>query len=63
MNVHDKDKLLNYEEMAAYLRISTQALRQRVSKGTIPFLKMGKTVRFRKSTIDEWMVVAHDPKD
>jgi excisionase family DNA binding protein len=45
------DGLLSKKEVAARLRISPRTLDQWMRKKRIPFLKIGKTVRFRFSAV------------
>ena len=47
--------LLTYEEAANLLRLNTQTLRFWVSKGKIPYLKIGSTVRFSKPLLEEYI--------
>jgi len=39
--------LLTKKELAPHLRVGTRTVDQWMRKGRIPFLKIGKTVRFR----------------
>jgi excisionase family DNA binding protein len=47
------ERLINCEELAEYLSVAPQTIRIWVSKKKIPFLKIGSTVRFSQSQIDE----------
>ena len=47
------DGLLSKSEVAARLRISPRTLDQWMRKKRVPFLKIGKTVRFRFSDVLE----------
>ena len=53
---------LSYAHAAAYLDITVEALKHRVKRGTVPawcWTRMGgKSIRFIKSALDEWMVPA-----
>ncbi len=49
------DKPWNYEEAAAYLGCSPLTLRTWVSKRQIPFVKVGRLVRFRKPDLDSYL--------
>ncbi|MDZ7793593.1 MAG: helix-turn-helix domain-containing protein [Spirochaetia bacterium] len=51
----DNEALLTYKEIASYLRISPVTLRRYVSEGRIPYLKIGRSVRFRKEHVDTWL--------
>lgn len=45
------EEFLNSEEAAKYLGISTQSLLNRVSSGKIPFYKLGRLNRYKKSEL------------
>jgi len=51
------DRLLDYLELCAYLKISSSTLRQWVAQGRIPHLKLanGKLVRFSFMQIKSWL--------
>ena len=55
------DGYLTLPHAAAYLDLTVEALRQRVKRGTVPawcWTRMGGSIRFIKSALDEWMVPA-----
>ena len=50
------DDLLSMEELAAYLGgVSKDWVYQRTAKNEIPFMKVGRLVKFRRSDIDQWL--------
>ena len=49
------DKLFNVKEAAQYLDIAPQTLYGYTSNRTIPFIKKGKKLYFRKSDLDKWL--------
>ncbi len=49
-------KLLNYQEAAEILNLSPQTLRQWVSGERIPFIKLGKAVRFSQEMINNMIM-------
>jgi len=49
------DKLFNVKEAAEYLDIAPQTLYGYTSNRTIPFIKKGKKLYFRKSDLDKWL--------
>ena len=51
----DGVRYLSVEMAARYLGISATALRQRVARRTIPFIKDRKTVRFDMVDLDNFM--------
>jgi excisionase family DNA binding protein len=49
------DEVMDYKGAAAYLKMAAGTLRHKVMKGTIPFFKIGSSVRFSKNDIDAWL--------
>lgn len=47
-----EDRLMTEEEAADYLRIKSRQLYNWRIKGHIPFIRIGRALRFRKSAID-----------
>ena len=62
VNISDRKKsfedseveILTLEEAAAFLKVTKRMLYARVQKRTIPFLKIGKLIRFEKQALLEW---------
>jgi excisionase family DNA binding protein len=50
-----RDKLFNVREASEYLDIAPQTLYGYTSNRTIPFIKKGKKLYFRKCDLDEWL--------
>ena len=48
-------QLLNYSDLADYLKMSEHTLRRFVMERKIPFTKIGKCVRFSPGAISEWI--------
>jgi excisionase family DNA binding protein len=53
---------MTLEEVAAYLKLKPQTLYTWAQERKIPAAKLGKEWRFRKSIIDEWMLMQMDKK-
>lgn len=51
----DNVRFLSIERAADYTSFSVDALYKRVSDGTIPFIKVGRLLRFDKQKLDRWM--------
>ncbi len=51
----EDDTLLTVKTLARYLGVSDQWVYERVHLHEIPFIKLGKFPRFRKSDIDRWL--------
>jgi len=51
----DELDLLNVQELSKLLKISEHTLRHSVMYRRIPFIKVGRLVRFDRSTIKTWL--------
>ena len=49
------DTLFTVKSLARYLETSTKWVYERVQLKEIPYIKVGKHVRFKKSDIDRWL--------
>jgi excisionase family DNA binding protein len=49
------EKYLTIEEVCDILRVKKHYVYALTSQRRIPFLKMGRFLRFRKEDIDEWL--------
>lgn len=49
------EKLLDTREASEFLKISIPTIYKRTMKNTIPFLRVGKCLRFRKSELITWL--------
>jgi len=50
-----EDALFTVETLAEYLQVSKQWVYEKVHCNEIPYYKVGKYPRFRKSKIDKWL--------
>lgn len=48
-------ELMNVEELSNYLNVNISWIYERTSKKKLPFIKVGKYVRFNKDQIDQWL--------
>lgn len=48
-------RFFNAKELATYLGLSEETIRKRAQRGTIPFSKFGKSLRFDIRKIDTWI--------
>lgn len=60
MNVQEKEVelegvVMTVHEVAKYLRLSEAKVYQMTRKGHVPAIRLGKTWRFRKDLLDEWL--------
>ncbi|WP_413569177.1 helix-turn-helix domain-containing protein [Bdellovibrio sp. HCB117] len=49
------NQLFSYKEAARYLRLSEVYLRKLKAKGKIPFVEVGRGIRFRVSSLNAWI--------
>jgi len=57
-----ENDILTLEEVAAYLKLKPQTIYTWAQDKKIPAAKLGKEWRFKKSIIDEWIVLQMDEK-
>ena len=55
------DKLMTYEEVAKLLNLSERYIAKLVALGEIPPIKIGKSVRFNPTKIQEWVERKSNP--
>ncbi len=57
-NSHDSkhNELMTVEELASYLGVKKQWVYEKTHLNIIPYYKVGKYPRYRKSKIDEWLL-------
>ena len=48
-------RILTVREVAEYLRLSEAKVYRLVNEGQLPVVRLGKTWRFRKDLLDEWL--------
>lgn len=51
----EEDRLFTVKTLAQYLEVSPQWVYERVHLKEVPYIKMGKFPRFKKSDVDRWM--------
>jgi excisionase family DNA binding protein len=54
-NLISEEKLLTKEDIANYLNVSIKKIDRLVSMEEIPFLKIGRNVRFSKTRVLAWI--------
>jgi excisionase family DNA binding protein len=50
------DELLTSQELAKYLKLNQATVIRKAQKGEIPAIRIGKQLRFNKSSIDSWLL-------
>jgi excisionase family DNA binding protein len=50
-----EDTIFDVQGLAQYLKVGKQWVYEKVHQGSIPYYKVGKYPRFRKSKIDDWL--------
>ena len=51
-------EVLTVEQAAKYLQLHPQVLYRHIRRGTVPVSRVGKTIRFKKSVLDQWLADA-----
>ena len=51
----DSNTLMTVDEAAAYLRLASWTLRHWVCKKKIPFVRLGRSVRFRRKDLERFV--------
>lgn len=54
-NMKEDLKVLTVHEVAEYLRMSEAKVYRLVKEGRLPVVRIGKTWRFRKDLLDNWL--------
>jgi excisionase family DNA binding protein len=52
---HTFDGLMDVADVAAYTRLSTHTIRKHAQRGTIPVVRLGRRILFRRDEIDAWI--------
>ncbi len=62
-NSHDSkhNELMTVEELADYLKVKKSSIYDKVHNKSIPFLKHGNSLRFRRKHIDLWLQNPYHP--
>jgi excisionase family DNA binding protein len=55
------NELMTVEEVADYLKVKRSSIYDKVHSRTIPFLKNGSSLRFRRKHIDLWLLNPYHP--
>ncbi len=51
----NKPILLNVQEAANYLQVSTRFIREQIKRGNLSFLKLGNRYRFSPADLQKWI--------
>ena len=51
----DIPEVMTAEQAAAYLNVSPKSVQRRMDRKSIPFVKVGRLRRLRKSDLDLWL--------
>ena len=64
MEIQNDEALWEVEDVAGYLKVSERTVQRKVSDKAIPFVRIGRFVRFRPEAIREWAAAQEiDPQD
>jgi len=56
VNVPSEASVLTVHDVAEYLRLSEAKVYRMAREGAVPAFRLGKSWRFRKDLIDDWMI-------
>ncbi len=56
------NELMTAEELAGYLKVKKSSIYDKVHTKSIPFLKHGNSLRFRRKHIDLWLQNPYHPE-
>ncbi len=64
-NSHDtsSDELMDVKALADYLKVKKQWVYEKTHMNTIPYYKVGKYPRYKKSKIDAWLLEKENRKN
>jgi excisionase family DNA binding protein len=51
----EEDAVFDKEALAQYLRVDVSWINKQITLRSIPYLKIGKYTRFKRSHIDKWL--------
>lgn len=54
-NAENKDRLWTVKDVAAFLCVSENTVRNKVAAETIPFIRVGALIRFDPADIRRWL--------
>src|SRR5438105_15377521 len=54
-NVSPYPEIMTIEQAAAYLQLHPQVVYRHVRAGTLPVSRIGRTIRFKKSVLDQFL--------
>ncbi|MDQ6755322.1 MAG: helix-turn-helix domain-containing protein [Bacteroidota bacterium] len=57
-----EESLLNVKDVSSYLKVDSNIIYTACSKGELPFIKIGKSYKFKKEDILKWMESYQDKK-
>ena len=51
----DYPEIMTIDQLARYLQLHKQVVYRHIKNGNIPVSRIGATIRFKKTVIDEWL--------
>jgi len=49
------EQLLTIQQVASYLSVSPRTVRRLLARGSLPFVRFGRLVRFREQDLARWV--------
>ena len=63
MEHHDKNEVLTAREAAEMLKLHPNTVKLRANRGEIPHKRVGRSYRFLRSQLLEWLAAPTEPQD
>ena len=60
--IENEDVFMNVKDVARFLKVETAVVYAACSKGEIPFLKIGKLYKFKKTDVLKWLEKGRENK-
>lgn len=60
MNKQNEPKLMNVVEAASYLSVKRSRLYTATRRRELPFMKVGRLLRFEREHLDQWIKEQHE---
>lgn len=60
MNDKKESKLMSFSTAAEYLSVKESRLRTAVRRNELPFMRLGRLIRFEKQHLDKWIESQHN---
>jgi len=59
----NEESLLNVKDVSSFLKVDNSIIYAACSRGEIPFIKIGKSYKFKKDDVLKWMESGHNKSE